>query len=187
MISVYSGIKLAKILTQVLDKYGITNQISTLTTDNASNNKTLNKELNELVSLIESGQNILGRPVFTQPITRIPCMAHILQLALKALLGGIQITPTNEELLKNWHQDDTLEFEEFRDRCNDNTNSIPWTIAKVSLYSNPYSNPYNYTNFIKVRALSRFTNASSQRRERFDQIQREFIGSNRLKQILRLL
>ena len=51
-------------------------------------------------------------------------MAYILQLALKALLGGIQITPTNEELLKNWHQDDTLEFEEFRDRYNDNTDSI---------------------------------------------------------------
>ena len=58
--SVYSGIKLTKILTQVLDKYGIINQISTLTTDNASNNKTLNKELNKLVSLIKSGQNILG-------------------------------------------------------------------------------------------------------------------------------
>ena len=36
----------------------------------------------------------------------MPCLAHVIQLGLKELLGHIHINPTNPELKRNWFNEE---------------------------------------------------------------------------------
>ena len=55
----------------------------------------------------------------------LPCLAHVIQLALSELLGKIRIKPTNEELQKVWTDSDANELK--------GMSGVPWTLAKVRL------------------------------------------------------
>jgi hypothetical protein len=118
---IHSGEELARVLTQCLRRYGIHQRISAITTDNASNNNTLVTGVQEMLDNIASS-NLLG-----DKVQHIPCLAHIIQLALQALLGSIRLNPSNEQLLRNWQEDQELgELSEL-----ERSRGIAYTLAKV--------------------------------------------------------
>lgn len=60
-----------------------------ITTDNASNNKTL----------VESLQQAMPNET---TIVRVPCIAHVIQLSLNELLGHMKAGPVNETTEIRW-------------------------------------------------------------------------------------
>jgi hypothetical protein len=90
----HTGAYLSTILLDLLEKHGITNRVLTITTDNASNNGTLVGSLQEAVESLELPSHI--------PIIRIPCIAHVIQLSLKELLGQMDANPRNDRDEMEW-------------------------------------------------------------------------------------
>jgi hypothetical protein len=84
---------LAIIINNVLEKYNLSDRVVSITTDNVYNNSTLIKELNSYIN------KAIDKSFLNGNITRIPCLTHVIQLALKALLGKIRLTPKNETLI----------------------------------------------------------------------------------------
>ena len=85
----HTGKILSNILVSVLNTYNIRNRILAVTTDNASNNDTLMRALNqELDKSVED--------VFAPEVARIPCLAHVIQLSVKALMKELDIDAKNE-------------------------------------------------------------------------------------------
>ena len=59
-------------------------------------------------------------------ITRVPCLAYIIQLALKGLLREIRITPTNEAIKAAWDErEDMQELNAIRAQCEKVDSWIP--------------------------------------------------------------
>jgi hypothetical protein len=98
----HSGLNLCTVLRVVLDKYGIADRILAITTDNASNNGTLTKELQQALSMVN----------FNARGGHISCLAHVLQLSLKELLGKIRIEPKNDDVDTTWREEDLNELDE---------------------------------------------------------------------------
>ena len=90
----HTGANLSEILFDLLQRHQITKKVLAITTDNASNNETL---MTNLLDLIESSE--LGEKA---TIVRIPCIAHIIQLSLKELLGEIKAEPKNDTIQMEW-------------------------------------------------------------------------------------
>jgi hypothetical protein len=87
----HSGRNLSDVLLQLLRERQLLDRIFTVTTDNATNNDTLIRGLQE--ALLSTGA------ISSQDsIIRVPCMAHVIQLCLKQLLGHIRAAPKNEEV-----------------------------------------------------------------------------------------
>ena len=123
----HSGINLAGIVREVLIPLGCYGKIAAVTTDNASNNSTLVREIartaNELADDTD-GEFVHGAPDESTPIDgvtvqqlvsaeesidedslfRFPCLAHVVQLALGDLFGKLSIRPTNDEFIKIWDE-----------------------------------------------------------------------------------
>lgn len=127
----HTGKELATIVQRVISQYRLDGRVHCITTDNASNNTTMMGTINEMVAEISLEPTKYHDGV----IHHIPCFAHILQLAQKALLGSIRLSPTNSELQIDW---DERSVEELRHLSRDK--GLPWTLAKVCFYSNCYSN-----------------------------------------------
>lgn len=72
-------------LVELFHKYNITGRVLAITSDNASNNTTLVQAVQESIDSLE----LPGSPV----IVRIPCLAHVIQLSLRGLLGSIKADP----------------------------------------------------------------------------------------------
>jgi len=94
----HTGVNLSSVLLDLLQKHGIEDRVLTVTTDNASNNSTL-------VESIQDSLQSLELPNQT-PIIRIPCMAHVIQLSLKELLGRMEANPRNEREEMEWTEDE---------------------------------------------------------------------------------
>jgi hypothetical protein len=122
---VHTGVELARVINGVVTKAGLEGRIISITTDNASNNSTMVSEFNELLHEVVRESRILGGHV-----QQIPCLAHVLQLILKDMLGSLRICPKNEIFEKNWHEDQELSDIEKMEK--DYNRGIPWTLAKVS-------------------------------------------------------
>ena len=60
-----------------------------MTTDNASNNKTLITAVNESIKDLQSD------PEIDSTIVQVPCLAYIIQLSLLDLLSKIKASPRN--------------------------------------------------------------------------------------------
>ena len=86
----HTGLNLGGVLWDILQKYDIEDRILAITTDNASNNSTL----------VESLYDIHG-----SFIIQTPCLAHVMQLALKQLLGQMKADPKNEAIETVWSDD----------------------------------------------------------------------------------
>ena len=131
----HSGAILAQVVNGVFEKHKLSDRVLSITTDNASNNSTLIKELNSYINeAIEKGF-LNGR------ITHIPCLAHVLQLALKALLGKIRLAPKNETLFAVWKADQ--ELSELEKISAAEKRGMPFVLAKVYYYSIVYTNLYS--------------------------------------------
>jgi hypothetical protein len=127
---IHSGLELAKVLMSCLMRYTLEGRVIAITTDNASNNKTLLKETEEMVKEFSSEDGL-----FEGKIQHIPCLSHIIQLGLKALLGHIRLKPTNDEIQKVWNEEQQMAELEREAK----QKGIAFTLAKVS-YSNIYCN-----------------------------------------------
>jgi len=87
----HTGEHMAGILYKVLEHFSITKRLLCITTDNAGNNGTMRKELEELLNSLDINNN------WSSDSTKIPCLAHVIQLVVKAILGAFNIKPAEGE------------------------------------------------------------------------------------------
>src|ERR1700684_1913945 len=125
---IHSGEVLAQVMNSVIKKYNLQGRIISITTDNASNNSTMLNHINRCLAEALDKDRFLGGK-----IQHIPCLSHIIQLALQALLGKIRLRPSNEEFIRNWKEDQELQDLD-RIRSESEDRGIPFVLAKVSLY-----------------------------------------------------
>lgn len=91
----HSGLNLSEVLIKLLQQHDITDRVLAITTDNASNNNTLVNFMNEAIQTFElSGSSVI----------RVPCIAHVIQLSLKDLLGQLKANPKNEMAETGWSE-----------------------------------------------------------------------------------
>jgi len=93
----HTGAHLAEVLLGVLSDHGIVDRVIAITTDNASNNKTMVESLCESIRQIDL-------PDSTE-IIRVPCLAHVIQLSLKDLLGLMKANPKNDKTATVWSEE----------------------------------------------------------------------------------
>jgi hypothetical protein len=87
----HTGNNLSDVLHRLLEERKLLDRIFSVTTDNATNNDTMIRALQErLISI--------GAISSRESIVRVPCMAHVIQLCLKQLLGHIRAAPKNKEV-----------------------------------------------------------------------------------------
>jgi hypothetical protein len=103
---------MADVLYNVLDRFSITKRLLCITTDNAGNNGTMRKELEELLNNLDINNG------WSSDSTKIPCLAHVIQLVVKAILSAFDIKLVESEcsddvngrsvssaIAKVWHQE----------------------------------------------------------------------------------
>jgi hypothetical protein len=100
--TVHTGVELAAVLKKVINSFGLGGRILNITTDNASNNNTMIRDMMADESFSNGQFADCGH---------LPCMAHVVQLALSELLGKIRIKPTNEELQRIWTDNNKSELQ----------------------------------------------------------------------------
>jgi hypothetical protein len=121
---IHSGVALAEVVNGLLTKYNIAHQVISITTDNASNNGTMMTEINGYLEEAFTNTRFLDGQ-----IQHIPCLSHVIQLALKELLGTIRLQPANDTFIRNWRADQDLnELEQLRQV---ERRGLPYTLAKV--------------------------------------------------------
>jgi hypothetical protein len=86
---------MADILYNVLERFSITKRLLCITTDNAGNNGTMRKELKELLNNLDVNNS------WSSESTKIPCLAHVIQLVVKAILSAFDIKPIESEYSKD--------------------------------------------------------------------------------------
>ena len=119
----HTGVNLGNVLFELLQKHKIMDRVLTITTDNASNNGTLMDNIQESLQSLELPNHV--------PIARIPCMAHIIQLSLKALLGKLEANPKNDAGQMEW----TEENEDPREIVH-TLNKVRFSTLALIYYSN---------------------------------------------------
>ena len=113
----HTGSYLSTVLLGLLQKHEIQDRVLTVTTDNASNNSTLMDSIRGTLQSLELPHHV--------PIIRMPCIAHVIQLSLKELLGQMEVNPKNEREEMEWTKRDIGARQENR--------GIVQTLSKVSL------------------------------------------------------
>ncbi len=84
----HTGRNLAQIVERVLVQYSLLDRLFAVTTDNASNNNTLRRTLEQIFQ----SHNI----VWNADTTRVNCLAHVLNLSAQALLLGLKVAAESE-------------------------------------------------------------------------------------------
>ena len=75
----------------ILNKYNLTHQLLTITTDNCSNNESMWRVLSEHFESKNYAWNVVINIIF--------CFAHIIQLTVKDLLDFLKISVVNESII----------------------------------------------------------------------------------------
>jgi hypothetical protein len=119
----HTGANLNDVLVRLLSERQLLHRIFSVTTDNATNNETLIRTLQD--ALLASGA-INSR----ESIVRVPCMAHVIQLCLKQLLGHIRAAPKNKEVTDVWSDS---QVSSLRDSADDG--AIAYTLTKVNMHT----------------------------------------------------
>jgi hypothetical protein len=112
----HSGESMAKIIHEMLQSYGLCDQLMAITSDNASPNNTLRTEL---AGLLERHNQVSWDPVSGS----IRCLAHIIQLSVQEFLKSLKAVDENRTI------DDGLS--QSRLDAISTSISIPNTFAKV--------------------------------------------------------
>jgi hypothetical protein len=115
----HSGVNLSKVLRERLQEHRITDRVLAITTDNARNNGTLLSNTQASIQALDLPNHI--------PIIRIPCLAHVIQLSLKDLLGMMKLNPKNEAVDRQWSAEQDTSLKHLQKR------GIVYTLAKVYL------------------------------------------------------
>ncbi|KGO69277.1 HAT dimerization [Penicillium italicum] len=114
----HSGVNLGKIVLQILQKHQITDRVLAVTTDNASNNKTLITAINDSIHELQLKTD--------STIIQVPCLAHVIQLSLVELLGKIKASPKNDNTELEWSEDRSISL-----RARQQKRDITDTLNKV--------------------------------------------------------
>lgn len=85
----HTGLNMSSVVLETLNNHQIQDQVFGLTSDNASNNKTLADSLQQALS---NDVNII----------RTPCLAHVIQLSLNQLLDRLRAVPQNNTTETKW-------------------------------------------------------------------------------------
>ncbi|OAF57249.1 hypothetical protein VC83_04624 [Pseudogymnoascus destructans] len=81
---------MAAVVHNVLEQFNITGRLFCMTTDNASNNGTMCKELESYM------RSTTQEVEWSSDATKIPCMAHVIQLVVKAMLKAFNVDIAEE-------------------------------------------------------------------------------------------
>jgi hypothetical protein len=81
----YTGEYMADILYNILEYFSITKQLLCITTDNTGNNDMMQKELKEPFNNLNINNSWNSESI------KIPCLAHVIQLVVKAILSIFDI------------------------------------------------------------------------------------------------
>lgn len=111
----HTGSNLSNVLFDILRRHEIDQRVFAITTDNASNNKTLMTALQQAIS-------------DDTTLIRVPCLAHVIQLSLNELLGHIKAVPINETTEKQWTEERS---QSARDNAKKPKRDIARTLEKV--------------------------------------------------------
>ena len=95
----HAGSNLSVTVLQILQEHGIADRVSSITTDNATNNNTMMTSIHDTIQ----SQGLSSTSLF-----RIPCIAHVIQLSLNQLLGKMKANPVNDEAETEWSDERTL-------------------------------------------------------------------------------
>ena len=134
----HTGVNLSSVLLDLLRKHQIEDRVLTITTDNASNNSTLVESIRDSLQSLELPNQT--------PIIRMPCMAHVIQLSLKELLGKMEANPRNEREEMEWTGEENGARQENRE--------IVYTLNKVRYHLLYYPSQYSqYTRFDDWQSL----------------------------------
>jgi hypothetical protein len=95
------GIKLAEVLNNVVVMHFLESRILAITTDSAFNNTTM---LEELTRMIKANRALAHLHLDVYDILRVFCLAHVIQLVVKELLGHIRINLKNVEFQRSWDE-----------------------------------------------------------------------------------
>ena len=87
----HTGELMADILYSVLERFSITKRLLCITTDNDGNNSMMQKELEELLNNLDINNS------WSSDSTKIPCLAYMIQLVVKAILGAFNIKLAEKE------------------------------------------------------------------------------------------
>jgi hypothetical protein len=116
----HTGKSLAESIIAVLEDADIAaDRIFTVTSDNASNNIAMMQHLQDAI-------DVLAMELGPARVTHIPCLAHVIQLALNTLVDSVKIAARNERLILEWNDDPSAHTHARRGE------GIPWTLCKVS-------------------------------------------------------
>lgn len=117
----HSGVNLSAMLMELLQQHQIVDRVLAITTDNASNNNTLMSNINESVESLNLDDSTT--------ILRAPCIAHVIQLSLKQLLGQMEANPKNETT-EIWSE---ARSKSVRTHARQNKREIVDTLNKVNM------------------------------------------------------
>jgi hypothetical protein len=115
----HSGTNLGATVFALLQQHAIVNRVLAVTTDNASNNTTTIESIQQSIDSLELPDQI--------PIVRIPCLAHVIQLSLRELLGSMKVDPKNDTTDRQWSEDQEKSL-----RAIQKQHEITYTLSKVS-------------------------------------------------------
>jgi hypothetical protein len=121
----HSGSHLSETVIQILKEHDIANRVLSITTDNASNNNTMMIGVQEILK----SQALSDASIF-----RVPCIAHVIQLCLKGLLGKMKAKPRNKGVESRWSDART---QSLQSDSRQPTRNIVHTLKKVSIYLPP--------------------------------------------------
>lgn len=107
----HTGSNMADIVINCLNKYDITNRLYCITTDNAGPNGTMREGIGELLENLHTG--------WSSDETRIPCLAHVLQLVVKAGLAALGLKQTKKKAGKKRGGEEEVEEESDDDEGDD--------------------------------------------------------------------
>jgi len=87
------------VVLKLLQEHQITDQVLEFTTDNASNNNSLLPSVQEAVQSLDSSNDTM--------IIHVPCLAHVIQLSLKEVLGEMKADHKNNTTEMEWMESST--------------------------------------------------------------------------------
>ena len=112
----HDGLNLGEAVYTLIRHLRIETKILAVTADGASNNRTLGRTLQKLLALLKVD--------WSDDTNLIPCMAHVLQLGVNALLQRLSANPVNDQTTQVYDENQAPIFQA-------GTTSIQNTLAKV--------------------------------------------------------
>jgi hypothetical protein len=89
----HTGEAMAEIVLAVLERYKITNRLYCITSDNAAPNGKMRRALDDMLELLQWNSD----QTWNHEATKIPCMAHVMQLVVKAMLAAFNVEPGEKD------------------------------------------------------------------------------------------